>query len=194
MRSDSGRVAVMPKVAVIVGSIRRDSINKALAGAIEKLGGGKFQFERVTIDDLPLFNQDDETNPTPAVVRIKEQLSAADAVLFVTPEHNRSIPAALKNAIDWATRPSAESAFKGKWAAAITGTSRGRISTAVAQSHLRTIISGHFGALLGRPEAYIQFTDGLVDGEGNISDEKAEKLLQNFIDRFAELIAAAPKS
>jgi len=178
----------LAKVAVIVGSIRKDSINKKLAAALEKLGAGKLHFERVRIDDLPLFNQDNESSPPPEVVRIKGQFRAADAVLFVTPEHNRSIPAALKNAIDWATRPPAESAFKGKWAAAIIGTSRGRISTAVAQQHLRTILSGHFDALLGRPEAFVQFQDGLIDDEGNVSDEKTKKFLAGFIDNFAKLV------
>ena len=104
----------MPKVAVIVGSIRRDSINKTLAGALEKLGSARLEFERVRIDDLPLFNQDEESNPTPAVTRIKDQIAAADAVLFVTPEHNRSIPAAMKNVIDWATRPSGKSSLQGQ--------------------------------------------------------------------------------
>ena len=184
----------MPKVAVIVGSIRKDSLNKKLAGALEKLGRGKLDFERIRIDDLPLFNQDDESNPTPEVVRIKEQIRAADAVLFVTPEHNRSIPAAMKNAIDWATRPPAESAFKGKWAAAIIGTSRGRISTAVAQQHLRTILSSHFTALLGSPEAYVQFQEGLINDEGNVSDYKTEKFLQSFIDNFAALIGQSVRS
>jgi chromate reductase, NAD(P)H dehydrogenase (quinone) len=184
----------MPKVAVIVGSIRKDSINKKLAAALQRLGEGKIEFDRVRIDDLPLFNQDDEASPTPEVARIKAQIAAADAVLFVTPEHNRSIPAAMKNAIDWATRPPAQSAFKGKWAAAIIGTSRGRISTAVAQQHLRVIVSGHFDALLGRPEAYVQFTDGLIDDAGNISDEKTQKFLQTFIDRFAELVTAVPRN
>ena len=183
----------MPKVAVIVGSIRTDSINKKLAKALEKIGAGKLDFRRVEIDDLPLFSQDNETSEHPAVLRLKRQIAAADALLFVTPEHNRSIPAALKNAIDTASRPPKESAFKGKWAAAITGTSRGRISTAVAQSHLRTILSGHVTALMETPEAYVQFTDGLIDDDGNVSDERTTKLLQGFIDSFANLIAAAPK-
>ncbi len=180
----------MHKVAVMVGSIRKDSLNKKLAGALEKLARGKLELERVRIDDLPLFNQDNESSPTPEVTRLKKQISDADAVLFVTPEHNRSIPAAMKNAIDWATRPPAQSAFKGKGAAAVIGTSRGRISTAVAQQHLRTILSGHFGALLGSPEAYVQFQDCLIDEAGNVSDEKTEKFLQTFIDNFAALIGA----
>ena len=102
------------KVAVIVGSIRRDSINRKLAGALAKLAEGKLDMEILRIDDLPLFNQDDEASPTPPVTRFKDAVKAADAVLFVTPEHNRSIPAAMKNAIDWATRPSGQSALRGK--------------------------------------------------------------------------------
>ena len=95
----------MHKVAVIVGSIRKDSINKKLATALEKLGAGKLEFTRIRIDDLPLFNQDNEASPTPEVVRMKGEIEASDAILFVTPEHNRSIPAAMKNAFDWASRP-----------------------------------------------------------------------------------------
>ncbi len=182
----------MPKVAVIVGSIRKESINKKLANALERLGSARLQFERVRIDDLPLFNQDEENSPTPAVTRIKEQIAAADAVLFVTPEHNRSIPAAMKNVIDWSTRPSGTSALKGK-VAAVIGTSRGKISTAAAQMHLKTILGEHFIALLGNPAAYVNFTDGLIDDEGTVTDEKTRKFLQNYIDRFADLVTANPK-
>jgi chromate reductase len=177
----------MHKVAVIVGSIRKDSINRALAGALAKLAAGKLEFDAVKIDDLPLFNQDNEASPTPAVTRIKTQIAAADGVLFITPEHNRSIPAALKNAIDWATRPYGTSALRGK-AGAIIGTSRGGIATAVAQSHLRTIVGSHLVALLGSPEAYVQFKDGLIDDAGNVADEASKKFLQGFIDSFANLI------
>lgn len=182
----------MHKVAVIVGSIRKDSINRKLAGALAKLAEGKLAFEMVGIDDLPLFNQDNEANPTPAVTRIKTQIAAADGVLFVTPEHNRSIPAAMKNAIDWATRPHGTSAFKGK-VGAIIGTSRGAISTAVAQSHLRTIVGSHLVALLGSPEAYVLFKDGLIDEAGSIADETAKKFLQGFVDSFARLVGAMAK-
>ena len=104
-------------------------------------------------------------------------------MLFVTPEHNRSIPAALKNAIDWATRPPKDSAFVGK-VGAIIGASRGRISTAIAQSHLKTIIGSHLDAVLGVPEAYIQFTDTLIDVDGNVTDETAKKVMTRFIDEF----------
>ena len=177
----------MHKVAVIVGSIRKDSINRKLAGALARLAEGKLDFDYVKIDDLPLFNQDDEANPTPEVTRIKTQIAASDGVLLVTPEHNRSIPAALKNAIDWATRPHGTTAFKGT-AGAIIGASRGNISTAVAQSHLRVIMAAHLGVILGAPETYVNFKDGLIDDLGNVTDERTKALLQGFVGNFAKLV------
>jgi chromate reductase len=183
----------MHKVAVIVGSIRQESINRKLARALAKLAEGKLVFDTVEIGDLPLFNQDNETSPTAAVTRMKAQIKAADGVLFVTPEHNRSIPAALKNAIDWASRPPKESAFSGK-VGAITGTSRGRISTAVAQSHLRTIAGCQLAAMVTSPEAYINFTDGLIDVDANITDDTARKLLVRFIDALARLLDGASRA
>jgi chromate reductase len=182
-------VGQVHKIAVIVGSIRKDSINRKLAGALVKLAEGKLELEILRIDDLPLFNQDDEASPTPAVTRFKDAVKAADGLLFVTPEHNRSIPAAMKNAIDWATRPPGQSAFKGK-VGAVTGTSKGRISTAVAQQHLLTILHGHLVALLGSPEAYVQFADDLIDETGAITNEATRKFLTTFIDNFARLAAA----
>jgi len=179
----------MHKVAVIVGSIRKDSINKKLAGALAKLAEGKLAFDYVKIDDLPLFNQDNETSPTPEVTRNKAQIAAADGLLFLTPEHNRSIPAAMKNAIDWATRPHGTSAFRGK-PGAIIGASRGGIATAIAQSHLRVILAGHLVATLGTPEAHVQFKDGLIDDSGNVTDETTKKFLQGFVDNFVKLVAA----
>jgi len=179
----------MRRIAVIVGSIRRESINKTLARALAKLADGQLLFDTVQIDDLPLFNQDDETNPMPAVLRVKQQIRASDGVLFVTPEHNRSIPAALKNAIDWVSRPPKDSAFSGK-VGAIIGTSRGRLSTAIAQSHLRTIAGCQLDALMTLPETYINFTDTLIDVDANITDEKARKLLARFIDDFARFIGS----
>lgn len=180
----------MHKVAVIVGSIRKESINKKLAHAVARLAEGRLEMAILQIDDLPLFNQDNETDPPPPVGRLKAEIRATDGLLFVTPEHNRSIPAALKNAIDWASRPPKEGVLTGK-VGAIMGTSRGRISTAVAQSHLRTILECNLFALLGAPEAYIQFTDALLDEGGGIADESAKKLLNRFIDGLARLVASA---
>src|SRR4029453_18463879 len=130
----------MSKIAVIVGSLRRDSINRKLAEALAKLAGPKLEFTYVRIDDLPLFNQDLEPNPPAAVTRIKGQIESADGVLVVTPEYNRSIPGVLKNAIDWASRPYGKNSFNGKPTAAI-GASGGAIGTAAGPPHLRTLLT-----------------------------------------------------
>jgi chromate reductase len=127
------------KVAVVVGSNRRDSINRKLAQALAGLAEGRLAFHFVSIEDLPLYNQDLEGELPQSVVRFKSEIAAADAVLFVTPEHNRSIPAVLKNAIDWGARPYGQNSWSGK-PAAITGTSPGALGTAVAQLHLRQVL------------------------------------------------------
>jgi len=173
----------MSKIAVIVGSIRRDSINRKLAEALVKLAGPKLEFTHVQIDDLPLFSQDLEPNPPAAVTRIKGQIEAADGVLIVTPEYNRSIPGVLKNAIDWASRPYGKNSFSGKPTAGI-GTSGGAIGTAVAQQHLRSILAYLNVTLMGQPEGYIQFKQGLVDAQHNVTDESVRKFLQSYVDAF----------
>lgn len=172
------------KIAVIVGSIRRDSINRKLAHALMKLAPKDFQMEILRIDDLPVFNQDHDQNPPEPVVRLKSQIAAADALLFVTPEHNRSIPTALKNALDWASRPYGKNAWAGK-PAGILGASPGSIGTAVAQQHLRNVLAYLDVPTLGQPEVFIHFTEGLIDAEGNISSEGTRKFLQSFVDRYA---------
>jgi chromate reductase, NAD(P)H dehydrogenase (quinone) len=173
----------MSKIAVIVGSIRRDSINRKLAEALAKLAGPKVEFTFVKIDDLPLFNQDLEANPPAAVTRIKGQIEAADGVLVVTPEYNRSIPGVLKNALDWASRPYGKNSFAGK-PAGIVGTSGGAIGTAAAQQHLRAILITLNTTLMGQPEAYIQFKKDLVDEQHNVTDESVRKFLQSYVDAF----------
>jgi chromate reductase len=171
------------KLGVIVGSNRRESINRKLAAALAKLGGGAFEPKFLQIDDLPMFNQDLEQHAPAPVARFKSEIAACDALLFVTPEHSRSIPALLKNAIDWGARPYGKSAWPAK-PAAIIGTSGGAISTAVAQQHLRAVL-GDQGLHLMGGEAYIPFKPDLIDGEANVSDENVRKFLKDFIDRFA---------
>jgi chromate reductase len=173
------------KVAVVVGSNRRESINRRLAQALVKLAGDGLDFRFVPIDDLPLYNQDEEANLPPAVVRFKSQIVAADAALFVTPEHSRSIPAVLKNAIDWGARPWGQNSWTGK-VAAVTGTSPGAISTALAQQHLRQIL-GAQGVVLSGGEAYLQFKPDLIAADGTISDEGARGFLKSFLEQFAAL-------
>ena len=175
-----------PQIAVIVGSNRRESINRKLARALAKLGAGKFDSNFVRIDDLPMFNQDNEANMPAEATRFKDDILRADGVLIVTPEHDRSMPAVLKNAIDWGARPFGKSVWPNKpgW---ITGTSGGVISTALAQQHLRSVMLG-LGMILLGGEAYINFKPNLIDDEGNIADENVQKFLQGFVDRFATLV------
>ena len=179
----------MHKVAVIVGSLRKASINKKLAGALAKLAEGKLDCRMVRIDDLPILTGDEAKDDIPAaVLRFKEAVESCDAVLFVTPEHNRGIPAALKNAFDWGTRPPKDS-WRGR-PAAVLGTSPGNIGTAVAQQHMRTIASGHVSALMGAPLVFLKTTDGLIDADHTITNEDTRKFLQNFVDRFAIFVDA----
>jgi chromate reductase len=174
------------KVAVIIGSNRRESVNRRLGHALTKLGADKFAFSFIQIDDLPLYNQDLEAELPNTVARFKSEIAAADGLLFVTPEHNRSIPTVLKNAIDWGARPYGQNSWNGK-PAAITGTSPGAIGAAIAQQHLRQVL-GNLGVLVMGGEAYVSFKPGLIDADGAIADESARKFLQGFVDQFATLV------
>jgi len=175
------------KVALIVGSNRRESVNRKLAEALAKLGAAGLDFRLVKIDDLPLYNQDNEGDLPPSVVRFKSEIAAADGLLFVTPEHNRSIPTVLKNAIDWGARPWGKNNWTGKLAA-VTGTSPGAIGTALAQQHLRQIL-GAQGVLLMGGETYITFKPGLIDADNNVTDDSTRAFLKGFLDQFAALVA-----
>ena len=176
-----------PVIAVIVGSNRRDSLNRKLAQALVKLGADKLDARLVRIDDLPMFNQDLEGSLPPGVVRYKNELARSDGVLIVTPEHDRSIPAVLKNAVDWGARPYGKNSWAGK-PTFITGTSPGAIGSAIAQQHLRAVMVS-LGTILLGGEAYITFKPNLIDDQSNISDESTRAFLQGFIDRFAQLVA-----
>jgi chromate reductase len=182
-----------PKIALIVGSNRRESINRKLAQALAKLGGNRLDARFVPIDDLPLYNQDDESELPASVVRFKSELAAADGVLFVTPEHSRSIPAVLKNAIDWGGRPWGQNSWTGK-VAAVTGTTPGAIGTALAQQHLRQIL-GAQGVVLMGGETYITHKPGLIDENDVVTDEATRGFLKAFVDQFAALLDrfAAPE-
>jgi chromate reductase len=175
------------RIAVIVGSTRRDSINRKLAEALAKLGEDRLDFTFVEIGDLPLYNQDLEADRPAAVSRMKAQVEAADGVLIVTPEHNRSIPAALKNAIDWAARPWGKSSWPGK-VAAVTGATPGAIGTSIAQLHLRQIL-GALGVLVMGGEAYITFKPDLIAADNTVADDSTRKFLSDFVTNFASLVA-----
>jgi chromate reductase, NAD(P)H dehydrogenase (quinone) len=177
----------LPKVAVVNGSLRKESINKKLALATAKLAAGRLDLTLVDIADLPLYNQDLETDFPAAAKRVKAEIDAADAVLFVTPEHSRSIPAALKNVIDWVARPYGTSNWVGK-PGAIVGTSGGQVGTAIAQDHLRSILVAQGISLLGRPEVYFIYKDGVFDADHNVTDPTAKKILQTFVDALADWV------
>src|SRR5262245_34784566 len=174
----------MPKIAVIVGSLRRDSINRKLAEALAGLAKPKAEFVFSKIDDLPLFSQDLEPSPPAAVTRLKGEIEATDGVLIVTPEYNRSIPGVLKNAIDWASRPYGKNSFNLKPTAAL-GASGGAVGTAAAQQHLRSILAYLHVVLMGQPEGYIVFKKDMIDGSGNFTDEGTRKFMQGYVDAFA---------
>jgi chromate reductase len=175
------------KIAVIVGSTRKDSINRQLAKALAKLGEERLDFTFVEIGDLPLYSQDIEADLPAPVSRMKGQLAASDGILIVTPEHNRSIPAALKNAIDWAARPWGKSNWPGK-VAAVIGATPGAIGTSIAQLHLRQIL-GALGVLVMGGEAYITFKPDLVAADFTVADEGTRKFLGDFVANFASLVS-----
>lgn len=176
------------QIAVIVGSLRRESFNRQMAEALVKLGPADFSFKLLEIGDLPLYNQDDDAQQAPSVLRLKSELAASQGILFVTPEYNRSVPGVLKNAIDHASRPYGQSAWAGK-PAGVLGVSVGAIGTAIAQQHLPNILAYLDMPTLGQPEAFLQAREGLFDSAGNIGPDSRE-FLQSWMDRFAAWVKA----
>ncbi|MEN1970804.1 NADPH-dependent FMN reductase [Luteimonas sp. MJ204] len=170
------------KIAVLVGSIRKDSLNRSLAQALEKLLPAGVSFEYARIDDLPPYNQDEDDNQPAPAKRLKALISEADGVLFVTPEYNRSVPGVLKNAIDHASRPYGQSAFGGK-AAGIVGISIGAIGTACAQQHLRAIVGYLDMPTYGQPEVFLQAKDGPFEADGSVG-EASRGFLQGWVDGY----------
>jgi chromate reductase len=170
------------QIAVVVGSLRKDSFNRKLADALVKLAPPEFSFKQMQISDLPLYNQDDDANQAESVKRLKSKVSASHALLFVTAEYNRSIPGVLKNAIDHASRPYGQNAWAGK-PAGVLGASVGAIGTAMAQQHLRNVLAYLDVPVLGQPEAFIHAKEGLFDETGNVGAD-SKQFLQNWMDRY----------
>jgi chromate reductase len=179
------------KIAVIVGSLRKDSFNKKLADAVIKLAPSDLVFKQVQISDLPLYNQDDDKNQADPVKRLKNEIRDSQGVLFVTPEYNRSIPGVLKNAIDHCSRPYGQNVWEGK-PAGIIGVSIGPNGTAMAQQHLRNVLAFVDMPTLCQPEVFLQIRDGLFDEAGNIGPER-KQFLQNWMDRYAAWVAKHAK-
>jgi chromate reductase len=180
------RVMSQYQIAVVVGSLRKESFNRQLANAIARLAPPEFSFKQLEIGDLPLYNQDDDAQPSAQVVRLKAEIKAAQGLLFVTPEYNRSIPGVLKNALDHASRPYGQNAWAGK-PAGVLGASIGAVGTAVAQQHLRTVLAYLDVPTLGQPEAFIQAKEGLFDGAGNIGPN-SQAFLQGWMDKYVAWI------
>lgn len=178
-------------VAVLVGSLRKESYNKRLAKAIEKLAGDRLSFVDVRIDDLPLYNQDFDQDYPAECARLKKAIEGADAVLVVTPEYNRSIPGVLKNALDIASRPWGTNSFKGK-PAAVIGASIGAQGTALAQAHVDNILLYLDTKLMGQPEVYLKVDDETIDANGEVANEGTKKFLAGFVDAFVDWIAKTP--
>ena len=174
-------------VGYFVGSLSKDSINRKLAQALLRLSPEELQFTEVPYDQLPLYNRDFDADYPPVARAFKQSIAAVDAVLFVTPEYNRSIPGALKNAIDWASRPYGENVFTQK-PSAIIGASSGAIGTAVGQQHLRSILAFCNSPLMNAVEAYIEFTDNLITDDGAVTNTSTESFLRDFMARFADFI------
>ena len=176
------------KVGYLVGSLAIGSINRKLAQALVKLAPPALQLTEIPFKDLPLYSYDYDSHYPPVATAFKNAIAAVDAVLFVTPEYNRSIPGGLKNAIDWASRPYGTNAFAHK-PSAVIGTSPGKIGTAVAQQHLRSILAFCNSPLMNSIEAYVQFEPGLIAEDGQVTNESTRKFLQDYMAEFHGFIA-----
>ena len=175
------------RVTYVIGSLAAGSINRRLARALVKLAPPELELREAPIAALPLYNYElDKAFPEPARA-FKLAIADADAVLIITPEYNRSMPGSLKNAIDWASRPYGDNAFAGK-VAAIIGASPGKVGTAVAQQHLRSVLNYCDAVLMNQPEAYIQFNKDVFNGDGTVSDPSLVKVLEAFLTGFRDVI------
>jgi chromate reductase, NAD(P)H dehydrogenase (quinone) len=174
------------QIAVIVGSLRKDSFNRKLATGLARLAPKEFTFKQLEIGDLPLYNQDDDAQPAAAVKRLKSEILAAQGLLFVTPEYNRSVPGVLKNALDHASRPYGQSAWAGK-PGAVIGASIGAAGTSMAQQHLRNILAYLDVPTMGQPEAFVHVKDGMFDDNGDIGAGSRE-FLQKWMDKYVAWI------
>jgi chromate reductase len=178
---------VATKVAVIVGSLRKDSFTRKIAEALRPLAPAGMSFEFVEIGNLPHYNQDDDANPSKPVVEFRAKIKAAEAVLFATPEYNRSVPGVLKNAIDQGSRPYGHSVWNAK-PAAVLSTSMGALGGFGANHHLRQSLAFLNMPTLNQPEAYVGHSGNVVNEKGEVAAESTAALLKSFLEAFAALI------
>lgn len=176
------------KVGYLIGSLATESINRKLANALFKLAPAQLQFHEIPFGDLPLYSYDYDADFPEVGRRFKQAIEASDAILIVTPEYNRSIPGALKNAIDWASRPWGSNSFA-NIPSGVIGASPGAIGTAVGQQHLRSVLGFLNSPQMNSPEAYIQFRDGMIDEAGGIADASTARFLRKYLDEFHEFVA-----
>jgi len=175
------------KVGYLVGSLSSTSINRMLAKALVRLAPPELQLVELPIRDLPLYSQDYDADYPPVARAFKQAIAECDALLFVTPEYNRSIPGGLKNAIDWASRPWGQNSFARK-PSGVIGASPGSIGTAVAQSHVRGVLCFCNSPLMNNVEAYIHFKPGLISAEGEVSDQGTAEFLRNYMKELHAFI------
>ena len=180
-------------VAVIVGSLRKDSINRKVANALSEVAPQGLKLSIVEIGQLPIYNQDADENPPPEWTAFRQRIGVADAVLFVTPEHNRSVPAALKNALDIGSRPYGKSAWNGK-PGAVVSASPGAIAGFGANHHLRQSLVFLNVPAMAQPEAYLGGADKLFDANGKLVNDGTRKFLQSFMQAYAAWITANAQS
>ncbi|HRH87396.1 MAG TPA: NADPH-dependent FMN reductase [Rubrivivax sp.] len=171
------------KVGYFVGSLSSTSINRQLANALVRLAPPELQLSEIPIKDLPLYSQDYDADYPPVARAFKQAIADVDAVLFVTPEYNRSIPGGLKNAIDWASRPWGKNSFARK-PSGVIGTSPGAIGTAVAQQSLRGVLCFCNSPLMNQVEAYVQFKPGLIAADGEVADPATQEFLRKYMSEF----------
>lgn len=175
------------RVGYLVGSLSRESINRRLAQALVRLAPAELQLEEIGYADLPLYNRDADADYPQVARDFKAAIADVDAILFVTPEYNRSMPGALKNAIDWGSRPWGENVWENK-PTAVIGASLGQIGTAVAQQSLRASLSFLNARQMTSPEAYIHMTEGLVADDGTVTVDSTREFLENFMHAFRDYI------
>lgn len=173
------------KIGYFVGSLSSSSINRVLSKALIRLAPDDLEFTEIAIGDLPLYSPDYDTDYPPEATALKDAISAADALLFVTPEYNRSIPGALKNAIDWASRPWGLNSFD-HIPAGVIGASIGAIGTAVAQQSLRGVLSFCNARQMTSPEAYIHYSADVFRPDGEVADESTAAFLTQYLSDFRE--------
>jgi chromate reductase, NAD(P)H dehydrogenase (quinone) len=176
------------KIGYFVGSLSSTSINRELSRVLIRLAPEEFEFTEIPIRDLPLYSPDYDANYPPEANALKDAIRHSNAVLFVTPEYNRSIPGALKNAIDWASRPWGQNAFD-HIPAGVIGASIGQIGTAVAQQSLRGVLSFCNARQMTAPEAYIKFSPEMFPGNGEVADEATVAFLTNYLNEFRDHVA-----